>query len=302
VAARRGIAYAELEDRLVPELGLDEGPLVLDYGSRTFEVKLDEQLLPFVVVDGTRANKPPRALKRDDKEKTKAGIARFETLAEDLSHVAKTQLLRLERAMREARTWKLDAWLSEMVKHPLLGHVAPRLVWAVDDELVHIAFDGSFANEDDQGVTLTGRQTVRVAHPLDVDAGKWAKMTRLFADYEILQPFPQLARETFDVAKSGAEWRYKDAVGRKVAWSAVDALLTGRGWLRTPPEGGSVKTLELPLGGDGRALLRITPGLTIGRVKARPEQTVGELELRGTTFGALHPRLASELVRDVATL
>ena len=50
------------------------------------------------------------------------------------------------------------------------------------------------------------------------------------------------------------------------------------------------------------ATVRIAPGLTIGPIKARPEQTVGELQLRNTTFGALHPRIASELVRDVATL
>ncbi len=302
VAAQRGVEYAELEDILVPELGLDLGPIVLDYGARTFEVKLDEQLAAHVIVDGERKAAPPKPVKSDDREKAKAAAARFATLAEDLSHVARTQILRLERAMREARAWEREAWLREVVRHPLLHHLAPRIVWRVDGELVRVAEDGTFANEDDVTVSIDGATEVRIAHALDQDPDKWAKMARVFDDYEILQPFAQLGRETF--RPKGA--KYTDAVGRKVPWAAVDELLTGRGWIRTPPDGGTVKTLAFPLDRFGAAgasaRLGITPGLTIGAIKARPEQTVGELELRDVTFGDLDPRVASELVRDAATL
>jgi hypothetical protein len=299
VAAQRGIAYDELEDRLVPELGLDEGPLVLDYGPRSFEVKLDEQLTPFVVIEGARKEKPPKPVKTDDAAKAKAALERFTTLSDDLSHVARTQLLRLERAMREAREWDASQWSREVVRQPLLRHVATRLVWQVGPKLVRVADDGSLADEADAPYVLSDGQRVRIAHPLDAPKDAWGRMGRVFADYAILQPFAQLGRETFDASR-------EIVGGAKAAWSAVDDLLTGRGWIRTPPENGTVRVLSFPLerfGSPGAfASLQITPGLTIGRVKARPEQTVEKLSLTNATFDALHPRVASEIIRDVVTL
>ncbi len=301
IAGQRGISYEELEDRLVPELGLDDGPLTLDYGARSFEVKLDEQLTPFVMIAGAREDKPPRAVKTDDAAKAKAAIARFATLSEDLSHVARTQLLRLERAMREGRIWEKDAWLREVVRHPLLRYVAARLVWSVSGTLVRVAEDGSLADDTDTAFMLPEDARACLAHPLDVEAEPWARMARLFADYEILQPFAQLSRETFDKNAKLTTWN-----GRVASWAAVDELLTGRGWLRTKPEGGTVRTLVFPFDRFGvpqaHAALAITPGLTIGPVKARPAQTVDSLSLVKTTLDALPPRVASEVLRDVAAL
>jgi hypothetical protein len=43
-------------------------------------------------------------------------------------------------------------------------------------------------------------------------------------------------------------------------------------------------------------------GAAIGRVKARPEQTLGPLEVRGTSWADLSARIVSEIVRDVTVL
>jgi hypothetical protein len=202
--------------------------------------------------------------------------------------------------MRDGRTWKVEDWLRDIVRQPLLQFVASRVVWNVDGALVRVASDATFADSSDARVDVAKAREVRVAHPLEAPRDAWAKMTRLFADYAIIQPFPQLARETF--APPADASRYDEVKGRKAAWSSVDALLTGRGWVRTAPEDGTVHALVHRLAGDALAVLRISPGLTIGKVKARPEQTIDGFELQKTTFGALHPRVASELVRDVATL
>jgi hypothetical protein len=306
VAVRRGVAYEELEDKLVPELGLDIGPFVLDYGARTFVVKLDEQLVPFVIAFGDRKDKPPKPTKTDDAAKATAALLRFETLRDDLSHVARAQLLRFERAMREAREWRVSSWRMEVVRHPLLQHVAPRLVWRVGEELVRVAEDGTFTSASDASIELDDAWRVRVAHVLDAPPDAWAKMTRIFSDYETVQPFPQLARETFDPKESATDVEYTQMSAKKASWNAVDDLLTGRGWHRMSPVDGTVRTLVFPLDRFGQpgahAELAIAPGLTIGRVKARPEQTLGALVLKKTTFAALEPRVASEVIRDVATL
>jgi predicted DNA-binding WGR domain protein len=49
LAEARGLASDELEDRLVPDLGLDpDGTLLLDFGPRQFRIGFDETLKPYV--------------------------------------------------------------------------------------------------------------------------------------------------------------------------------------------------------------------------------------------------------------
>ena len=126
-------------------------------------------------------------------------------------------------------------------------------------------------------------------------------MARIFTDYAILQPFSQLGRERFDKDVNCTQFE-----GGKAAWNAIDSLLTGRGWQRTPPEAGTVQTLLFPLDRVGirgaSVTLVIKPGLTIGRVKARPEQTLGSLAFHNVALSDLPARLASEILRDIATL
>lgn len=56
---------AELEDRLAPDLGLDDnGSLLLDFGPRQFTVSFDETLKPFVRdVSGSRLKTCPNRTK-----------------------------------------------------------------------------------------------------------------------------------------------------------------------------------------------------------------------------------------------
>jgi hypothetical protein len=60
IAEARGLSTEELEDRLAPDLGLDEqGTMRLDFGPRAFKVGFDETLKPYVRettdgVDGAR--------------------------------------------------------------------------------------------------------------------------------------------------------------------------------------------------------------------------------------------------------
>ncbi len=340
VAVRRGIAYEELEDELVPELGLGDGPIAFDYGARTFEVKLDERLMPVVLADKERLDSLPRVTKNDDARLAKAARARFDVLRDDLERAAATQILRLERAMREKRSWSFERWVQEVVHHPLLRHLATRIVWCVDDGrdgmLVRVAEDGSLANADDEAIPSLVRSPniaagqeprVSIPHPIDVSAAKgteWAALKKVFFDYEILQPFAQLDREVMDVASLTEGATCRAFSSHTASWSAVMDLLTGKGWCRTEPTSGTVRHLELPVdrldperGTGVVARLSISPGLTIGPVKARPTQTIELLELlgprgagghgvrrtdAGVAFSELTQRAASEILRDVHVL
>jgi hypothetical protein len=316
VAAALRLTPDELADRLVPTFGLaDDGTLTIDYGPRAFTVGFDEQLRPFVV-DGTGARRKdlPKPGTKDDPVLAAAGLARFAALKKDVRVVAAAQLHRFEQAMVGQRRWTGAQFRRWIVGHPLVWHVARRLVWATfDGERVtgtlRVAEDRTFADAGDETVTLPDDAVLGVAHPLHLTSPHaWAQV---FADYAILQPFPQLARATYTL--SDAERTATDLTrcgGVKAPATSVLGL-ERRGWLRTAPEGGGVQSaMERPLPGGGWVIAELDPGIPAGVGAELPDQVFREVWIVGAggsrwtgdrphTIGELDAVTVSEIIREL---
>ena len=318
LAADLGLSSDQLADRLVPDFGLSaDGSMVLDYGSRKFTVGFDEQLKPFVSdVDGPRRKALPKPSAKDDPDLATAAYERFSALKKDVKAVAADQIRRLELAMVAQRRWSAQEFTELFVEHPLLWHVVRRLVWAVytDDgvEGFRVAEDRTFADADDETFTLPEDAVVGVAHPLHLaDAlPAWAEV---FADYEILQPFPQLGRPVHaltDAERADTELTRFD--GAKASTGRVLTLIR-RGWQRGAPQDAGVEPWMLKPLPDGRVVVaHLDPGIVVGEVMAFPEQKLEAVRIdnasvgyywrstRSTeTFATLDPVTESELIADL---
>ncbi|MFB9660444.1 DUF4132 domain-containing protein [Glycomyces mayteni] len=297
VAARLGLSPEQLADRLVPDFGLD-GDLVLDYGPRWFAVGFDERLVPFAVdSQGKRLARLPKPGKEDDPAKAEPAYQRFAQLKKDVRKVAAEQVRRLERAMAAQRTWTVPQFLEFFADHPLLRHLARRLVWeAVAGETVlafRIAEDETFADVDDETAVLPGDAAVRIAHPAALD--RLADWTQVFADYEVLQPFEQLGRPvlafTEEELRTGRLERF---AGRGISVGRVLAL-TKTGWFTGPADSMWVEPgVHLALPGGGYVVLVLEKGFDayLGTVSAdQPDQAVRAVYLSSTVdYGADAPR------------
>ncbi|RSN46493.1 DUF4132 domain-containing protein, partial [Actinomadura sp. WAC 06369] len=240
IAAARGMTAEALADRAVPDFGLDDrGELVLDYGPRRFTVTFDEQLAPLVVEPGGKARKSaPKPGPKDDPALAPAAHALFTGLRKDLRTIAGQEIARLETAMVERRSWTPGDFRALFVEHPLLGHIARRLVWITGGGTAfRVAEDRTCADVRDDPFVPAPGDRVGIAHPVlldDLDA--WAD---LFADYEILQPFDQLGRPVH---------RLTDAERASSALSRVEGLVLPYGkakghsqgrWNAPSPDGDS---------------------------------------------------------------
>ncbi|GGN89262.1 hypothetical protein GCM10010112_73610 [Actinoplanes lobatus] len=314
LAAELGLTGDELADRLVPDLGLDaDGGMVLDYGRRSFTVGFDEQLKPFVTdATGRRLKALPKPGAQDDAAPATEAYERFAALKKDVRAIAADQVRRLEEAMTAQRRWTGEDFRQFFAGHPLLRHLVRRLVWVRFDAAgapaggVRLAEDRSLADVTDETVTLGDDEPIGIAHPvhLGADLAAWAGV---FADYEITQPFSQLAR--------GAEPLTSARAAALTGVTVPSTRLLGlerRGWRRGAPQDAGVQGwFQRDVPGGRHLVLEISPGIAVGAVDVLGDQTVTAVFVapasgyhwrRGDSddrLSELDPITAAEALRDL---
>ncbi|WP_328906944.1 DUF4132 domain-containing protein [Streptomyces sp. NBC_00234] len=322
VAAGLGLTGEQLSDRLVPDFGLDaDGSTVVDYGSRRFTVGFDEQLRPYVLDgDGKRRKDLPMPGARDDAELAPAERKRFMALKKDVRTIASDQVRRLEDAMVAGRSWTTTEFTELFVAHPLLWHLVRRLVWLSESDgsgtAFRVAEDRTFADVEDEVFALADGATVRLAHPLDL-GDRLDAWSEVFADYEILQPFPQLGRAVFGLREEEAGgYRLTRFEGLKVPTGKVLGL-ERRGWQRgVPQDAGVERWISKRLGDEQYLVIALDTGIAVGVVDMFPDQTLETVWLGSEPgnhyhwgrrsyplrFGDLDPVTVSELIADLTEL
>jgi hypothetical protein len=236
----------------------------------------------------------PRAAKDDDPAEAAALAERIALLKKDAKVIAQDQVRRLERALGSERRWSSAAFETRLRRHPVMMHLARRLVWlAADGTSFRCVDDGTLATVDDEPWELPEGADVRIAHPLELGPEATAAWSTVFGDYQLLQPFPQLQRETFTLTP---DERASGEVRRFVGQHAAGArffTLKHRGWDFEDYHLGKT------LGPARRATLLTEPGLDF--LGTRPEdQTLGVLEL--PRLDGVSEIALSELLRDVVKL
>jgi hypothetical protein len=223
----------------------------------------------------------------------------------DVEALERAQARRLEDALRSQRWWPVADLAGVLLQHAVLRDMVRRIVWrALDAEgrhlvTFHVSADGSCADSADRHVDLSRADRVCIAHPLHLPSEDIVKWSTLFSDYEIVQPFAQLAREVFtptpDECRRASTERFAH---KKVAARGLFAL-EHHGWGRFGDH------YSFHPGQDMAATFSTSPGLSGG---SWSDQETSELELtrirsqRALTFGEIDAVTCSEMFRDLALL
>ncbi|MGX1811897.1 DUF4132 domain-containing protein [Nocardia sp. NPDC055321] len=301
LSATLGLSEQELADRVVPQLGLAAGTRTLDYGSRRFTVSLDHELRPRIMLDGQPLRTLPRPAATDDPELAPAAYRSFREFSEELKTATAEQIRRFESAMLDGRRWRATAFRSLILDHPVLGHLARRLVWASFDDAGAVtgAFrvdqDRSLADVDDEPYALAEDALVGIAHPLHLGESlpRWREQ---FRDYELLQPFEQLERGVYGFTPEEAAGETLDRFAdRRIATGRVYGLRK-YGWVV------SHDGIYRKFGTFRVVRVALSPGIQGGYSYEAEEQRLTSVRLTGGTFGAFDPVTASELLRQLERL
>jgi hypothetical protein len=245
IAKDRSLSRAELEDRIVPDCGLDErGSRVFDFGPRQFHFALGPELKPMVRDEpGKLKADLPRPGVKDDPARAAAAVDDWKRLKKQVREVARVQAERLERAMISGRRWSPADFETLLVRHPLMIHLARLLLWGNYEQAGKLAAafrvteEHDYADVNESAYKLEGITRVGVVHPLhlsDEDRSAWGE---IFTDYALIPPFPQLGRKVHRLEPS--EEHARELLrnrGIKIPAVTLVGILERHGWNRGIPQ------------------------------------------------------------------
>lgn len=246
-ATRRGLSTEQLEDRTLPALGLDDpasAEATLDFGPRQFRAVVAPDLRLLARDDhGKTFLVLPTPRKTDDKVKVAEARAAWKLAKKQFDLVVGGACKRMEHALVTQRRWGFEEFAEHLVRHPITGAVVRRLLWGLFDPTTtqpaafRVSAEGEFVDADDRPLPPPPEGgTVGILHPVQLTpAGRELWAERL-SDYEIIPPFPQLARPVIDLTAEEREATEFTRFSRKdLQRYHVEALPAFGGWTREYP-------------------------------------------------------------------
>ncbi|EMY79558.1 leucine rich repeat protein [Leptospira weilii serovar Ranarum str. ICFT] len=206
IAKKKGLKKSELEDRVVPDCGLDEqGKREFDFGPRKFQFVLGPDLKPMVKdEEGKIKDDLPKPNSKDDADLANASVEEWKLMKKQIREIGKIHAQRMEQAMVTGRRWKVAEWEMLIAKHPLMTHLAKTILWWVcfpdrekSIETFRLTDEQDYADVYDKSLNLQGGAYVGIVHPLLLSQEEKKSWGQLFSDYEIIPPFTQLSRPVY---------------------------------------------------------------------------------------------------------
>jgi hypothetical protein len=322
IAEAKGLTSDQLQDRILPDGGLDAaGRRSFSYGPREFELVLDEQLVPVLrAADGRRVTSLPKPNSKDDAALAEEARTSWKIAKTQVAQTARWLAARFQTAMIEGDAWSAGEFNEYFRRHPLARHVVRRLLWrctsADGARCFRIAEDDTLADCNDAPVELpTDAAGIRPIHPLELDPGARESWQHLFAEYQIVSPFPQLDRPVFHLAPQQADLRVVTTFPNpRVDAKALIFPLENRGWERERmPDNGTLNRHTRTFRAAGvSACLHYDPGGFLGDLPGSGVQVLTQLYFvpasgqphpsQALPLSAVPPMAYSETLRDIHAL
>lgn len=241
IAEDLNLTREQLEDRIIPDCGLDErGSRVFDFGPRQFHFLLGPDLKPTIKDDAGKLRKDlPKPGVKDNADLANQAVAEWKLLKKQINEIAKLQAMRLEQAMVAKRQWLPADFERLLVRHPLMTNIVRLLVWGSYNQSgnltnsFRVTEDQTYANASDDEFELEANTKIGIVHPLQLTPERRLAWGELISDYEIIPPFPQISREIYTLEPDEIEatdiTRFQDI---KIPKIAIVGTLEKQNWLR----------------------------------------------------------------------
>ncbi|MEE6308820.1 DUF4132 domain-containing protein [Plantactinospora veratri] len=227
-AAALGLTRDEVEELAVPAYGLTEvGVRVAHFGDAS--ATLDATSGTVTVTWRNAAGKTVKAVPASVRSAHPEELADFKAAVKDVEKMLSAQAERLDRQLLAQRVWPFGAWRARYLDHPLVGTLARRLIWLVDD--VPCAFaDGALRTHEEK--EIVAGETVRLWHPIGREVAEVLAWRAWLETHRVTQPFKQAHREVYLLTAAEENTRvYSNRYAAHVLRQhQFHALAAARGW------------------------------------------------------------------------
>lgn len=200
-AIKAGLTATQIEERVVPDYGLNAGEKTVGFDSYDLRIIVEgpgRVAQTWTKPDGTALKAKPkllaeRAVLRTRYDKLKAEVA-------TLKKITTAQRDRIDRLFAENLTWSVDELMEFYIDHPLVGVIARRLIWVLGDgaqAASAIYRNDAWEGVNGQPVHVRKDSSARLWHPIDCPVKMVMAWRARLAEIGLGQPLKQAHREIY---------------------------------------------------------------------------------------------------------
>jgi len=235
-AQRAGISREDIEELAVPTYGLTEVGLrqdtLGDFTAKLMVTGTHTTIIRWLKSDGKLQKSVPQSVKNEYPEELKS----LKQAEKDIQKMLPAQRDRLESLYLQQKTWDFATWQERYLNHPLLGSLARRLLWQLEDDEHHavgIWYKGQLRDRSGNSITwLKNDSKVSLWHPICSSPEIIREWRNWLMEHEIQQPFKQAHREIYLLTPAEENTRvYSNRFAAHILKQhQFNALCAQRGW------------------------------------------------------------------------
>jgi len=255
-AAGADLSPEEFAERHIPTYGLLNGEVHISAGPTPATIRINGSVVAVHRPGPQPAPPPTKPAKAQSPRKQPAEPDTADRLAGEIRSMLAAQILRLERLLGSDRSWPLDQWQSLYLDHPLLSHLASRLIWSIQTGArtrAAMRLDNLWTDSRGRAIgDLPAGAVIRAWHPARARTAEVHAWRRLLETRRIRQPFKQAHREVYLLTPAEEQARDRSArfASHILRAGQLLALMHERRWEGNPAiafdTASSPPTLPLP--------------------------------------------------------
>ena len=186
-----------IRDKYLTEIGLDEnGTKTYDLGNIIVAAQLQDDLTFLILVPGS--TKPSKSLPKRgaNPDKYKDANDDFTEMKFFAKSIVKKRVEKLFSEFLNGKETKAKEWKELYLKNPLLRRVARLLIWS-QSQKSFILTNTSCISHDGKEYVINNRETISVAHPIEMSLDEIQAWQEYFLKHKLKQPFEQMWEPAF---------------------------------------------------------------------------------------------------------
>ncbi|GGA33680.1 DUF4132 domain-containing protein [Neptunicoccus cionae] len=234
VAKSAGLDVTELEDRSLPDFGLNQEGYVevaLERYCATLRVTALETKLAWRSSNGKELKSIPKQVRENHPETLKA----LKSKQKDIENARKATVARLEASWVDSLDWDLEEWRTLFEQHPVRRQITRSLIWQLtcgDATVSGLPSDAGWVGPDGAPVELPEKARVSLWHPLNCDPETVLSWRRNIIQAGLTQPIKQVYREVYVLTEAERQTEvYSNRFAAHILRQhQFKALCDARGW------------------------------------------------------------------------